>query len=289
MTKIRQILENDKSRLKLLDSFIKSTAYNLLTTIPFTEHDFYLNKTTFWDSICICYDILQTYLPWRCVCGQIFNVKHALFCKKGGFITLPYNELRDFTGNQLSEVCHDVQLESQLKPLTDEIYHYNTSIRVDVSMQGFWVQGQLALSDVGVINLLAKCYNAKHLKLTFATHEEVKKRSYNQKIIETGNGSFSPLVFACTGGILRECWKFYSRLVNLLAIEENLNKSTVMGWLRANLWFKSLRSVNICIWGSRSRNFNEMKKYYADDSNDIKYVYSIIINEEWIVDREKGF
>ena len=63
-------------------------------------------------------------------------------CKKGGFITLRHNELRDFTVNQLSEFCHDVRLGPQLKPLTSEIYHYNTSnttedVRVDVSARNF--------------------------------------------------------------------------------------------------------------------------------------------------------
>ena len=91
------------------------------------EHDFYLNKTTFWDSIRIRYYIPLKYLPSRCVCGQIFNLEHALSCKKGCYITLRHNELRDFTANQLSEVCHDVRLEPQLKLLTGEIYHCSTS------------------------------------------------------------------------------------------------------------------------------------------------------------------
>ena len=48
----------------------------------------------------------------------------------------------DFIANQLSKVCHDVRLESQLNPLTGEIYHCNTSntmeaVRVDLSAQGF--------------------------------------------------------------------------------------------------------------------------------------------------------
>ena len=45
----------------------------------------------------------------------------------------------------------------------------------------------------------------------------------------------------------------------------------------------------MCIRGSRVRNVNEMeKKKYADDSNDIEYVYGISINKEWIVDCETG-
>ena len=101
LTKIKQTLENDRSRYKLLESSTEPTVYNWLTTIPLMEHDFYLKKTTFWDSIRICCDIPLKYLPSACVCGQIFNLEHGLSCKKSGFITLSHNELRDFAGNQL--------------------------------------------------------------------------------------------------------------------------------------------------------------------------------------------
>ena len=76
----------------------------------------------------------------------------------------------------------------------------------------------------------------------------------------------------------REYGKIYTRLADLLTT--NLSKSTVMDWLRAKLSFKLLRSVNICIRGSGATNINEIKKNFADDTNDIEYVYDISINEE---------
>ena len=78
----------------------------------------------------------------------------------------------------------------------------------------------------------------------------------------------------------REYGKFYTRLADLLTVEKNLSKSTVMDWLRAKLSFKLLRSVNICIRDSGATNINEIKKNYADDANDIEYVYEISMNEE---------
>ena len=94
-----------------------------------------------------------------------------------------------------------------------------------------------------------------------------KKRSYNQRIIEAENGSFTPLVFGCTGGMSREYGKFYSRLADLLAIKKNLNKNTVMGWLRAKLLFKLLRSVNICIRDPGARKVERYEKDYAHGIN----------------------
>ena len=101
-----------------------------------------------------------------------------------------------------------MQLEPQLKPFTGEIYNYNTSntmedARVDISI-GFWVCGQLAFSDIRVFNPVAKSYNAKYLKSIFATREKEEKKA-TIRIIETENGSFTPLVFVCTGGMSREC------------------------------------------------------------------------------------
>ena len=73
-------------------------------------------------------------------------------------------------------------LEPQLKPLTGATYQCNASnttkyARVGVSARGLRVRGQLAFSDIRVFNILAKCYNAKHLTSIFTTHEKDKKRS----------------------------------------------------------------------------------------------------------------
>ena len=124
-SKIKQTPENDRSRLKLLESSIEPTAYNWFTTIPFMENGFYLNKTTFWYSIRIRYDVPPKYLPSRCICGKIFNLEHALSFKKGDFITLRHNELGDFTANQLSEVCHDVRIWTTVKTT----YRWNLSLQ----------------------------------------------------------------------------------------------------------------------------------------------------------------
>ena len=64
----------------------------------------------------------------------------------------------------------------------------------------------------------------KTLKINFATHEKDKKRSYNQRVIQTENGSSTPLVFACTGRMSRESGKFYSRLASSLALKRTWKK-----------------------------------------------------------------
>ena len=42
-------------------------------------------------------------------------------CKKGGFVSIRHNYLRDLAANMLSEVCKDVEIEPKLTPLTGEV------------------------------------------------------------------------------------------------------------------------------------------------------------------------
>ena len=64
--------------------------------------------------------------------------------------------------------------------------------------------------------------------------------------------SFTPLVFATTGGMGREATAFYKRLADLLANKNNVAYSTTMAWMRCSLSFSLLRSAVMCIRGSRS-------------------------------------
>ena len=56
------------------------------------------------------------------VCGEPFNVDHAMICKRGGggFIIQRHNELRDLEAQMLNLVCHDVQIEPVMEEITGE-------------------------------------------------------------------------------------------------------------------------------------------------------------------------
>ena len=41
-------------------------------------------------------------------------------CKRGGFISMRHNNIRDFQANLLTKVCKDVEIEPPLKPVTEE-------------------------------------------------------------------------------------------------------------------------------------------------------------------------
>ena len=93
--------------------------------------DLNLNKREFKDVVHLGYDWQISDVPNVCVCGEPFNVDHAMICKReegrvggrgrgGGFIIQGHNELRDLEAQMLNLVCHDVEVEPVLQEITGE-------------------------------------------------------------------------------------------------------------------------------------------------------------------------
>ena len=123
-----------------------------LTTLPLKNEGYALTKQQFWDLIRIRYGWQLKRLPVNCECGSSFTVDHAMSCKKGGFISLRHNHLRNITANLLSECCKDTSLEPMLQPLTGETLPPSSNIsdeaRLDIAARGFWESHQLAFFDI---------------------------------------------------------------------------------------------------------------------------------------------
>ena len=100
-----------------------------LTALPLREQGFDLNKEQFRDALSLRYNIPLEGLPSTYACGDTFNVPHALSCKKGGFITMRHDNIRDILTFFLCKVCKDVQSEPHLIPLENEVLHLNTANR----------------------------------------------------------------------------------------------------------------------------------------------------------------
>ena len=84
--------------------------------------------------------------------------------------------------------------------------------RLDVKCKGFWNAMQDAFSDVCVFNPLASSNCNTTIPALFKANERAKRRSYEQRVIEVEHGSFTPLVFAATGGMGPATTTFYKRL-----------------------------------------------------------------------------
>ena len=122
-------------------------ASSWLSAIPIEQHGFTLHKTNFTDALCLRYGWIPPHLPSHCVCskarGKAFTVSHAFSCPHGAFPIIRHNDVRDLTAKLTSEVCHDVQVEPHLQPLSGELLRYKSAIqeddaRVNIRAAGFW-------------------------------------------------------------------------------------------------------------------------------------------------------
>ena len=55
-------------------------------------------------------------LPNICSCRAKYDLQYSLLCKKGGFVSLRYNHLRNLTANLIDRLCYDVRLRPFFKP-----------------------------------------------------------------------------------------------------------------------------------------------------------------------------
>ena len=82
-------------------------------------------------------------------------------------------------------------------------------------------------------------------------NEQGKKHLHNKGILEVEHASFTPLLFTKNGDMGLGCRSLVSRLSELLAIKIDLPKSTVTSWVRTQISFALIRSMSICLRGSR--------------------------------------
>ena len=76
---------------------------NRLTVILIDEMGFTRpEQGRVWDPLKLSYDWEIADKLFICVCGDVFNVDHAMVCSRGGFIIQRHNELRNFEADLLS-------------------------------------------------------------------------------------------------------------------------------------------------------------------------------------------
>ena len=83
----------------------------------------------------------------------------------------------------------------------------------------------------------------------------IKKRGYNERVLQFENGTFTPLVFSVHGGMGPECKVFYKRMSFLISEKRRENFAFVSSWIRTRISFAFLRSAIMCLKGSRNLYF----------------------------------
>ena len=84
---------------------------------------------------------------WSVVGGMVGGRWIYTTPKKGGFIAKRHDNIKGFRTVLLNKVCHDVQSEPQLIPVTNEHMRLRTAntndqSRLDIKARGFWRRGK---------------------------------------------------------------------------------------------------------------------------------------------------
>lgn len=234
-------------------------ASSWLTSLPLVDFGFVLNKTEFHDALRLRYNKPLPNIPTYCACGKSNSANHALTCKKGGFVSLRHNQVRDLTIGMLSEAqCKDVVSEPQLAPLSGEKFYHKTAntaddARADISCRGLWSTLDKVFLDVRIFHHGCPSNSNQVTSAVYRKHEQEKKRGYNARIMEVEKATFTPLVFSTHGGLGEEAKFFYKRMATLIAQKRGNLYSEVMAFMRRRLRFCILRSCLAAIRGHRGK------------------------------------
>ena len=168
-----------------------------------------------------------------------------------------HNRIRDLEAELMREVCTDVRVEPPLLPLANNNLvtgNQAENARLDVSGIGIWGPMQKTFLDVRVMHPNSPTYINKDIAQVFKAHEQEKKRTYNERIIQIEKGSFTPIVVSTFGGMGAEAESYHKRLAQLISEKRNEAYSHVVNYIRTRLRFCLLKSVLTSIRGTRGKS-----------------------------------
>ena len=229
-----------------------------LSALPLQALSYTLNKQEFRDAVCLRYSWRIPNTPAYCACGSKNSVDHTLNCKRGGYVNMRHNNIRDFEATLLNEVCKDVKIEPMLLPVGNtETRSSNQAerARLDVSAVGIWSPMERTFLDVRVMHVNSPSYMDKTPEQIYLQHEREKKRTYNHRILEIEKGTFTPLVFSTTGGMGPESTIYHKRIAEL--VSEGAKHSQIrdaMNFIRTRIRFALLKSNLIAVRGVRGKS-----------------------------------
>ena len=76
-------------------------------------------------------------------------------------------------------------------------------------------------------------------------------------MLQVEHGSFIPLAISSNGGFRRECGQFYSKLAEQIAEKGKQPYNIISSWIIRKIIFSLLRSIGLCLRGSRSIRENK--------------------------------
>ena len=133
----------------------------------------------------------------------------------------------------------------------------NDEVQLGICARIFWVICQKTFFDLRVFDPNGRRYPKQTLKWCYSINKNEKKRYYNARTMGTEQGSFTTLIFTVAEGIGVEGRAFYSWLPTLFSLKNWIEKSKVTSWIQSKVNFALLRSMLLCLRGSRQNLVNE--------------------------------
>ena len=256
---LAQIIEiADDNMKRHLNLALEKGSGAWLSALPVQAWGYTLNKQEFRDSLCLRYGWSIPNTPSFCECGQKNSINHTLSCKKGGYVVMRHNKVRDLEAELMSEVCYNVQTEPELIPLDNNSLGINSATgeraRPDVSGIGVWGGYEKTFLDVVITHPNCPSYAEMPAEQLYRSLENKKKAKYNERILQVEKASFVPIVGSTFGGWGDEATKYHKRIASLLADKRNEQYADVINHLRTRLRFCILRSVLVAIRGVRGKS-----------------------------------
>ena len=174
----------DEKGKRMLMAASEKGASSWLSALPLKSLGYTLNKQEFRDAICLRYGWAIPSTPIYCGCGEKNSFDHILVCKKGGYVSMRHNILRDIEGRLLERVCKDVKIEPELIPSNNETAgNVAEKARLDISARGVWGIQEKTFFDIRVTHPNATSNMSKSLEAIYESNENQKKRFYNDRVL----------------------------------------------------------------------------------------------------------
>ena len=259
----------DETHSRYFDGAQDKGASAWLACLPLKSMGYVLNRREFQDAISLRYGWPIKDMPTFCACGNRNNIEHSLTCKRGSFVSMRHNAVRDTEAAIMREVSEDVIVEPMLIPVGNTQLMHGTNIqnqaRLDISATGIWSTQEKTFFDVRITNPYAASNVGKTLEHLLEQNEKQKEKEYQDRVLQVEKASFVPLVYTTNGGMGKKCAKLHQQLALRICAKKMDIYSKVMAHLRTRLRFSLLRSILVAIRGYRGQRGKDIDGTSLED------------------------
>ena len=123
--------------------------------------------------------------------------------------------------------------------------------RADWSVRGFWDSQKIALFDTCIFNADANSFKTQSLQAVFEEKKKIKKTKYSKAASER-RASFTPIIASCEAIFDKEALVYFKRLATIFSKKWKSSYSQAITFIKARMQMCILRSVSLCLRGSRN-------------------------------------